>query len=152
MKKEEGLQSIVKTWDEFIEAAKSVSELEKPGVVGSWNLRESLIHVAVWDYELMKAIQGYIKNQQKPEYSDMTSDRIDALNAQQVEDYKHLSIAEVWDLLDNNHMVLVEFLTQLPDDVFMPETFNGDAIRAETWEHYQEHKSDIDKFIENNSA
>ena len=46
----------------------------------------------------------------------------------------------------------MEFLTQLPDDVFMPETFNGDAIRAETWEHYQEHKSDIDKFIENNSA
>jgi hypothetical protein len=149
MNKNENLELIAKSWDEFINVAKSVSEFEKPGVVGFWNLRESLIHVAVWDYESMIAVQAYITKQEKPLYNDWSEDKLDALNAEQVNNYQHLSADEVWGLLNNNHQEMLEFLMQLSDEMFKPDTFTGDTISAETWQHYQGHKSDIEQFIKN---
>ena len=75
-------------------------------------------------------------------------DAVDELNESQVSERRHLEPALIWEHFIGTHKTLVEFLSASGEHVFFPDSFTGDSINAETWQHYQGHGQDFTRFKE----
>ena len=81
-------------------------ELERPGTIGTWSIRDSLLHIAMWEGEVLKAFAIW-RSGQEVDWSyvgDMKS--ILRFNDFWIENMKYLSVEKILALLDQVHTAI----------------------------------------------
>lgn len=149
MKKEELLEKLNAAWDAFQEAYAGLSEagLLEPGVTGDWSIKEIIAHVTAWEKEALKMLPLIQKGQRPPRYKDLYGG-IDAFNAQKAAASQSLSLSQVLQQAQETHQRLVDYIQQVPDELFTRDTPFRRRLRLDTYSHYQEHTSAIRKWRE----
>ena len=140
------LQQASEQWQRLLDVAGGVSEEEQliPGAVGHWSVRDTLLHVAAWDEELVKQVEQYRRNDEEADYGD--DEAGDRLNQAQVDEKRGLSLDQAWEELRTSHQAMLDFLRGLPEEAFAVHSYTGDQIATETLGHYREHLEDIERW------
>ena len=120
----------------------SDSQLEEPGVMGDWSVKDSLAHVTTWEEEALKYLPLVLQGRKPPRYKDMYGG-IDAFNAQMAERKRSLSLADVLRQLDETHARLIAYIAGAPDEEFTRETALRRRLRLDTYSHYPIHAGAI---------
>ena len=141
---DDAMGKIEDEWQRFLETAKEFSDPEMflSGVVGHWSAKETLIHIAAWDEELVKIVQRYRSTGEESNYGD--DEAVNRLNERQVDEKRSLSAVQVWDHLLDTHKNLVDYLSTLPDEAFESQSYTGDWIETDASGHYREHREDLE--------
>src|SRR5207248_7378604 len=96
MSKQQLLKRLDQAWAEFREsyAGLSDADLMRPGVTGTWSVRDIIAHVTWWEEEALTHLPLVLAGGRPPRYS-VTHGGIDAFNAKMTEQRKHWSLAQV---------------------------------------------------------
>ncbi len=139
---------------ERICATLSEAEMTAPGVEGEWSVRDILCHLSAWEKYLLDRL-GMVMTGQPPQYAVMTSwDDVHRFNAQVYADSKDRSPTSVvieFRSLYHGVMTVLEALSD--DQLTQPYSYDFpddglnllQLIRANTCEHYREHRIAIEK-------
>lgn len=150
MTKQEVMEAIDLEWNTFKNIAETFCEEDRvrPGAVGYWNVHEALLHIAAWDSEVMILVKNFEESGEKPEWLNWPEDKLDQLNDRQVAERRNLASPVIWEHFKETHKVLVKFLSACGEHVFTGDSFTGNSINTETWQHYQGHQQDLKRFEE----
>src|SRR5437763_17216941 len=90
------MQRLEQAWVDFQEsyAGLSDADLMRPGVTGTWSVRDIIAHVTWWEEEALTHLPLVLAGGRPPRYS-VTHGGIDAFNAKMTEQRKHWSLAQV---------------------------------------------------------
>jgi hypothetical protein len=77
-------------------------QMEVPGVVESWSVRDIIAHVTAWEEEALKYLPFILLGERLPRYSDMYGG-IDAFNKGIVEEKRALPIVDVLEQFEETH-------------------------------------------------
>ena len=120
-----------------------------------WSVKDLLGHIAFWEEIATSHFEALRAGQTPNPITDM-----DALNARILNDFRHLSLEEVWDremVAYQNVLDMIENASE--DELFKPDHFpwtNGNPfetwIASNTWEHYAEHLPELQTWLEANPA
>jgi uncharacterized protein DUF1706 len=127
---------------ELRESIQGLSDEEMRRVwLGTWGVREILIHVSGWHDEMISALgrvgQGQIG------YPAGTYDDFDAWNARFVDRKAGVKPADVVAELDASHRGFVAAAAQVPDALFAPGGPARDPFEGAGAGHYREHAAQI---------
>ena len=149
MSKEKFLDRINTLWQDFIDSYQGLSseQMEKPGVAGKWSVSEIIAHVTIWEAESLKHLPIILAGEKPPRYST-TYGGIDAFNAQAMNEWKNVSLAEILSNQEKVHRDLIEFLSRVPEEHFTRETRLRRRLKWDTFGHYLLHAGDIRKWRE----
>ena len=109
--------------------------------LGTWGVREILIHISGWHEAMIPAL-GNIARGQAP-YPPGTYDDFDAWNARFVEQKAGVKAADVLAELDASHRRFVGAAAALPESHFEPGGAARDAFDGAGAGHYREHTAQI---------
>ncbi|MBK8905683.1 MAG: ClbS/DfsB family four-helix bundle protein [Anaerolineaceae bacterium] len=152
----EGLRDFLAFLDQY-----SAEQLLEPKDAVGWNARDHITHLAVW----ADGVAALLRHEDRWAAMGISealgeSHDFDAMNAAIVVQHRHLSPQEARRWLVIAHEQLVAAMVPLDDDGlllsyerFVPP-FTGDGgspivafIKADTYEHYEEHAPWIEKLI-----
>jgi hypothetical protein len=93
MNKEELFDALEDSREDFLEAIAGLSEddLQRPGCVDDWSVKDLLIHISRWEAELVKML-WQIKQGQHPSSQQFTNMQVDEINQQWAADYHERSL------------------------------------------------------------
>jgi hypothetical protein len=153
MNRSQLLGRLGKAWNALKESYAGLSEAEmlEPGVTGTWSIKDIIAHVTSWEGESLKHLPLILAGEKPPRYS-VTYGGIDAFNAQTMEKKRHLSLSAVLQQRDDTHRRLVEFILNVPEEHFTRETSFRRRLRLDTYSHYREHRTAIEKWREQRPA
>ena len=140
--KEKLLREANEAYAELRQAIEGLSDDEMRQIwLGSWGVREILIHIAGW-HEVATPALGHIARDEAP-YPPGTYDDFDAWNARFVIQKTGVKTSDVLAELDVSHKNFVEAARALPD-----QHFQAGKTARETFEnngpgHYREHAAQI---------
>jgi hypothetical protein len=117
-------------------------QLEEPGVVGDWSVKDSLAHVTTWEEEALKYLPVILEGRKPPRYKDLYGG-IDAFNAKMSEQKRSLPLADVLKQLDDTHERVVGYIGGAPDEALTRETPFRHRLRLDTYSHYAVHTKTI---------
>jgi Protein of unknown function (DUF1706) len=109
--------------------------------LGSWGVREILIHISGWHDAMIPAL-GNIARDEAP-YPPGTYDDFDAWNARFVERKAGVKVADVLAELDGSHRRFVGAAAALPERHFAPGGAARDSFDGAGAGHYREHAAQI---------
>jgi len=155
--KSELLAEIDQEWVviEHICAGLSEAAMVAPGVEGEWSVKDILCHISAWEKYLLDRL-GMVMTGESPQYPAMASwDDVHRFNAQVYSDNKDRPLSSVileFRSLYRGVMTVLEALSDTQLTQPYSYDFPDDAltllklIRANTWEHYREHRVAIEKY------
>ena len=117
--------------------------------LGSWGVREILIHISGW-HEAMIPAFGNIAKGEAP-YPPGTYDDFDARNARFVERKSGVKSADVLAELDLTHRLFVDAAAVLPEAHFVPGGGARDPFDGAGAGHYREHAAQIREWRQRSS-
>lgn len=140
MKKTQLIEKLDQAWMDLAESFNGLSteQLQQPGVVEDWSVKDILAHVTWWEEEALKHLPFILQGGRPPRYSVLYGG-IDAFNAQMTEKKRALSLAEVLTELVETHSRLVEYVHSIPEEQFASETRFRRRLRLDTYSHYPIH-------------
>jgi len=109
--------------------------------LGSWGVREILIHISGWHDEMIPALQRV--GQGEAPYPAGTYDDFDAWNARFVDRKAGVKPADVVAELVASHRAFVAAAAQLPEALFAPGGAARDPFDGAGAGHYREHAEQI---------
>jgi hypothetical protein len=109
--------------------------------LGSWGVREILIHISGWHDELTPALRRIAKGD--PAYAPGTYDDFDAWNARFVERKAGVKVADVLAELDASHQRFVRAAAAVPEPHFAPGGAAREPFEGAGAAHYREHAAQI---------
>ena len=109
--------------------------------LGSWGVREILIHISGW-HEAMIPAFGNIAKGEAP-YPPGAYDDADAWNARFVDRKSGVKSADVLAELDLTHRLFVGAAAALPEAHFAPDGGGRDPLDGAGAGHYREHAAQI---------
>src|SRR5512134_3693840 len=86
-------KEIIKTLElgraQFLQALEGLSEeqMQQPGVVEEWSVKDLLAHLSLWEAELITMLYQ-LKQGQKPSYPTLNNQEVDRLNEQWFRDHR----------------------------------------------------------------
>jgi hypothetical protein len=88
MTKDEIFDALEDERENFLDAIDGLSdeELQQPGVVGEWSIKDIMIHLNSWEAEMVKLL-WQAKQGQPPSNPDWTEEQVDQLNQEWFEAY-----------------------------------------------------------------
>jgi hypothetical protein len=139
---------------ERICARLSEAEMTTPGVEGEWSVKDILCHLSAWEKYLLDRL-GMVMTGQPPLYPVMTSlDDVHRFNAQVYADNKDRPLTSVVIEFRSLYRGVMTVLEAMSDDqLTQPYSYDFpddglnllQLIRANTCEHYREHRIAIEK-------
>ena len=136
------LREADEAFDELHRAIDGLTDEEMRRVwLGSWGVREILIHISGWHREMVPAL-GRIGKDEAP-YPAGTYDDFDAWNARFVERKTGVKTADVLTELDAAHRAFVASAAGLPDRHFSPGGAARESFEGAGAGHYREHAAQI---------
>lgn len=109
--------------------------------LGSWGVREILIHISGWHDEMIAALERVGRGQAA--YPAGTYDDFDAWNARFVDRKAGVKPADVVEELTASHRAFVAAATQVPEALFAPGGAARDPFEGAGAGHYREHAAQI---------
>jgi hypothetical protein len=109
--------------------------------LGTWGVREILIHISGW-HEAMTPALGRIAKGEMP-YPAGTYDDFDAWNARFVDRKTGVKTADVLAELDASHRAFVEAAAAVPEPHFAPGGAAREPFEGAGAGHYREHTAQI---------
>jgi hypothetical protein len=109
--------------------------------LGTWGVREILIHIAAWDREMTPALER-IGRGEAP-YPAGTYDDFDAWNARFVEARNGAKPAEIVEDLDASHRSLIAAASKLDEALFAGDGPAKAMLDGTAPQHYREHAAQI---------
>ena len=125
----------------------SDSELEEPGVMGDWSVKDILAHVTTWEAEALKYLPLILQGRRPPRYSTMYGG-IDAFNARMTVEKRSLSLPEILTQSDDTHGRLIDYIMAAPEELIAVETPFRHRLALDTWRHYPVHAKAIREWRE----
>ncbi|HPO58358.1 MAG TPA: DinB family protein [Anaerolineaceae bacterium] len=140
MGREQVLRKLEKSWTEFKESYAGLTEeqMNMPGVIEEWSVKDIIAHVSVWEKETLKMLPLILNGSRTPRYST-TYGGIDAFNALKTEEQRSLSLREVQEDLEKTHESLIAYLQTLPEQALSGESRILRRLRLDTYGHYPIH-------------
>jgi hypothetical protein len=140
MDRQQLLSKLDKAWTELKASYAGLTEaqLEQPGVVEEWSVRDVLAHVTTWEEEALKSLPVILEGRKPPKYS-VQYGGIDAFNAMTSERKRGLSTSDVLSQMDATHEDLVEYLGRVPEEQFFRDSPFRHRLRLDTYSHYPLH-------------
>jgi hypothetical protein len=138
------LRTLDRAWASLQEsyAGLSDAQLERPGVVGDWSIKDVLAHVTTWEQEALKYLPLIAAGGRPPKYST-TEGGIDAFNERMHQQKRSLGLAEVRAEAVRTHEQLVALIRAAPVEQLSGETRWRRRLRIDTYAHYAEHAEAI---------
>lgn len=130
----------------FADLRGSVAGIPEPRLaepwLGTWGVREILIHVSGWHREMIPALARLGRGQSA--YPDGVSyDDFDAWNARFVEQKRGAKTAEVLGELDASHRAFLAAASALPEAELAPGGSAHSTLTGCGADHYREHTEQI---------
>ena len=140
MDRQQLLSKIDKAWTELKASYEGLTDaqLEEPGVVEEWSVRDVLAHVTTWEEEALKSLPVILEGRKPPKYSAQYGG-IDAFNAMASERKRGLSMSDVLSQMDATHEDLIEYLGNVPEEQFIRDSPFRHRLRLDTYSHYPLH-------------
>ena len=134
------LQRLDQAWEALRQsyAGLSDAELLRPGVTGTWSVKDIIAHVTWWEEEALTHLPLIIAGGKPPRYS-VTYGGIDAFNAKMTKQRKDLSLADVLRQRDDVHRRLIALVRTAPETELTGETRFRRRLRLDTYGHYPKH-------------
>ena len=125
------------------------------GVIPGWSIKDLLAHIASWHHRLLKWLDAAVRNEEPAISGPDSVEEMDTFNAQFYQENKSLPLDEVLTDFRTTHRQLIGFIQAMPEsDLVNPDRFawtQGEplwkAIAGDTYEHYQEHLAQIQKWL-----
>ena len=151
-------ETIRTTWSIWGELLSRVDreQLTSPGVAGEWSLKEIIAHITWFEKEMVGLITTHALVG-----SELWNLPTDERNAAIYEEVRHQPLEQVLEESATVHQQLVEVLPTLSDeDLTDPSGFPnmppdwqpGMLIAQNTYEHYQDHIKDVERWLENRDS
>lgn len=136
-------ERIASAMDAFQVALAGLPEerIDEPGVCGAWSIKDLVHHVAYWENNEAEELEGLLRGEGRPERDE--GEWWLAVNDAVAPTWKGRSYQDARRELTDAHTRLIRAF-----DGFEP----GDQpeVGADTWEHFDEHRADIERWkIEN---
>ena len=155
MTKDEVLETLKDSHTRFLEAVEGLSleELETPGVIGEWSVKDVIAHVSNWEAELIKLL--WQANQgQKPTTVHFSNRSFDEINQKWRESYEDREVERVLADFEAVYKQLIRRVNSFSDkDLTNPKRFSWlrdqplwKWIAESSFEHEEEHISQILKW------
>jgi hypothetical protein len=136
------LQEAADTYGEFREAVAGLDEAQTRAVwLGTWGVKEILIHISGWDREMAPAFARIERGEAA--YPAGAYDDYDAWNARFVEGGQHAQNAQILSELEASHRALVAAAGALDDEHFSTGAAARELLEAIGARHYREHATQI---------
>ncbi len=121
VRKEETIAALVKTRQDILTRASTLSKAEREQVfLGIWSVKDLLAHLAGWDFTNMDAVKSVIAGE-LPSFYQYHDRDWQTYNTMLVAKYKKNSFRELLATVKNSQKQFVEFLRSVP-----PEEYNKD--------------------------
>jgi hypothetical protein len=143
MNREQLTERVDGRWRSFVQAALSLPAdvLSEPGAVGDWSAKDLIAHLAVWEDESLSALQTIAAGRRPPRYARFGG--IDAFNDMEWQKFRDLPLAEIQRWSQESHRRLLDYLAEVPEELFATETRFRHRLRLDTYGHYSEHTGHI---------
>jgi hypothetical protein len=128
----------------------SPEDMQKPGVVGNWSVKDILSHINLWEAELVKFL--WQSNQgQTPNSLQLTVSSVDAVNARWYDENRNRPLDRILDDFQNVYkQCLLRIEASLDKDLTDPQRYTWQKGRAlwewiaeDTFRHEAEHEAQI---------
>ncbi len=120
----------------------SDEEMQEPGVVGDWSVKDILAHVTTWEEEALKHLPEIAAGTPQQRYKDVYGG-LDAFNALKFEENRGRSLDEVRTRLTSSHEELVQYLETVPEELLHSRERFRTRLRWDTYSHYPLHAEHI---------
>jgi hypothetical protein len=130
----------------YTELQQSIAGLDESAAsetwLGTWGVRELLIHASGWLQEMRPALERIGRGE--PAYPEGVSyDDADAWNARFVTSREGVKLADVRAELETSHRDFVAAASALADEYFASDTPAAGVVEGTTAQHYREHAAQI---------
>ncbi len=123
------------------------TELEQPGVLGNWSVKDIFAHINFWQDILLRQIQSVLRNEPVPQHGN----DVDALNSETVSRSRHRPWQDVSREFGNMAREMAHIVQELPEEDLctagrywaIDQEPLWHSIASETCEHYAEHLDHI---------
>jgi DinB family protein len=118
---------------------------EAPTEPGKWSIREHVLHLCHWDYEVMRFLDSALRGQAPP-WDGLGPEEGERFNDEGVAGLRHLAWSDAQRLLLSGRMKLadeVEAVPEEPAEVWQPEHPFGAMLRDLAWN--DRHHADLIK-------
>ena len=140
--KEKALQEAGEAYGELRGAVSGLDEAQSRAIwLGTWGVREILIHIAGWDREMAPGFARIGRGE--PPYPAGAYDDYDAWNARFVDAGKHAATREILADLESCHRGLMTAAASLGDEHFAPGAPARELLDSIGPQHYREHAAQI---------
>lgn len=138
------LETIESRWREFQDVLTGLTdvELEEPGVVEDWSVRDIVAHVTIWEQEALQHLPLIVAGGRPPRYST-THGGIDAFNDQMMRRVRDISVAEVLRASSESHAQLISYLATVPEEFLASGSRFYRRLRLDTFGHYPIHTGHV---------
>ncbi len=138
------LETIETRWDELMAAIDGLSddELQQPGVVGEWSVKDILAHITTWELEALKHLPEIAAGKPQQRYKDVYGG-LDAFNALTFQQNRERSLDDVRTRMTDTHTRLLAYLETVPDDLLHSRERFRTRLRWDTYSHYPIHAEHI---------
>jgi hypothetical protein len=118
-----------------------VTALLEPTLPNGWSVKDLLGHIATWEWagaeQLNKAAQS--------DEPIQTEFEVDAVNRASYEERREWDWEEVEADFNQAHQAMLAAIRLLPSEKLADETLQQ-VIAGETWEHYEEHLPELERW------
>lgn len=130
------LPAIDQAWRRFHEVLERVplDLIEMPGVCDQWSIKDLIGHVAFWDGQVIDDIDGYIAC--RPSLKNPWNE----WNADEAAKRANTSLEDLRAELEATHERMLARLSGVTE-------IDPKMIADDTWEHYQEHTEQIERWL-----
>jgi hypothetical protein len=140
--KEKVLREAGEAYGELREAVSGLDEAQSRAIwLGTWGVREILIHIVGWDREMAPAFARIERGE--PPYPAGAYDDYDGWNARFVEAGKHAETREILADLESCHRGLVATAATLGEEHFTMGSRARELLDGICPQHYREHAAQI---------
>lgn len=133
---DELLARIESSWSAFGEIVRSAPEerFTEPGVCGDWSIKDLMGHVAFWDQQVVDDIDGYVAL--RPPLKNPWND----WNATEAAKRADRTVEQQAAEMAAAHQRMLDALAHV-------ESIDGEMIGVDTWQHYDEHRAEIARWL-----
>ena len=126
------------------------------GVIPGWSIKDILAHISSWHHRLYQFLDAALYNQEPAISGPDNIEELDALNAQFYIENKSLPLDEVLADFRNTYQHILSIVQAMPEeDLLNPHRFSWSqgeplwkSIAGDTYEHYQEHILQIQRWLD----
>ncbi len=118
-----------------------IKELSEPILANGWSVKDTLAHIAAWEWRCA----SLLSESHRTDLPLKAIPDVDALNREFYQERQEWGWAEVEDDFRQAHQALIKAIRELPVER-LTSAIVQQTIAEETWQHYAEHVSDLERW------